>query len=82
MFTLPQHVEIDAMYRYISALPAQSVAAYQTMDGHIGWNFSRHFSVAAAGQNLFQPYHYEWSSSSGPPVGIRRAAYGSIIFTR
>ncbi|MGH9680548.1 MAG: TonB-dependent receptor plug domain-containing protein, partial [Candidatus Acidiferrales bacterium] len=32
LFDLPKHFELDLAYRYVSALPAQMVAAYQTGD--------------------------------------------------
>jgi iron complex outermembrane receptor protein len=69
--------EFDQTYYYVSALPAQNVHAYQTMDSRFQWNIHKEFSFSVVGQNLFQPYHYEWGT--GDPteslVGIRRAAY-------
>jgi len=69
--------EFDQTYYYASALPAQNVHAYQTMNGRFQWNIHKEFSFSVVGQNLFQPYHYEWGT--GDPteslVGIRRAAY-------
>ena len=34
LFNLPGQIEFDPFYRFISALPAQKVPAYQTMDVH------------------------------------------------
>jgi len=78
---LPFHFEFDPSYRYVSALPAQKVNAYQTMDARFGFNY-RQFQFTVDGQNLFQPSHFEWGT--GDPaqalIGIRRAVYGSIVW--
>jgi iron complex outermembrane receptor protein len=76
-FNIGKHFEFDQTYYHVSALPAQNVHAYQTMDGRFQWNIRKDFSFSMVGQNLFQPYHYEWGT--GDPteslIGIRRAAY-------
>jgi len=79
---LPAHFQFDQMYRYASALPAQEVRAYQTMDLRLARAFCRHVLVEAVGQNLFQPRHAEWGT--GDPaqanVNIARAAYLRVVF--
>jgi iron complex outermembrane receptor protein len=74
---LPAHFEFDQMYRFLSALPAQKVEAYQTMDVHLAKSLGLGFSIAAVGQNLFQPHHYEWGTGdpSQALVGIYRSGY-------
>jgi iron complex outermembrane receptor protein len=76
-FNIGRRLEFDQAYYYVSALPAQNVHAYQTMDGRFQWNIRKQFSFSVVGQNLFQPHHYEWGT--GDPteslVGLRRAAY-------
>jgi len=76
-FNIGKRFEFDQTYYHVSALPAQNVHAYQTMDGRFQWNIRKDFSFSVVGQNLFQPYHYEWGT--GDPteslIGIRRAAY-------
>jgi len=76
-FNIAKRFEFDQSYYYVSALPAQNVRAYQTMDGRFQWNIHKELSFSVVGQNLFQPYHYEWGT--GDPteslIGIRRAAY-------
>ena len=74
---LGKKFEFDQSYFYVSALPAQKVAAYQTMNGRLGWKFRKDWNLSLVGENLFQPYHFEWGT--GDPteaaIGIRRAAY-------
>jgi iron complex outermembrane receptor protein len=76
-FNIGKALEFDQSYLYASALPAQRVKAYQTMDAHLEWKFKQGLSVSLVGQNLFQHHHYEWGT--GDPtqslIGIRRAAY-------
>jgi iron complex outermembrane recepter protein len=76
-FNIGKRFEFDQTYYYGSALPAQNVHAYQTMGGRFQWNIRKELSFSLVGQNLFQPYHYEWGT--GDPteslIGIRRAAY-------
>ena len=79
---LPGKFEFDQMYRFVSALPAQKVSDYQTMDLHFGRVLGKHFRFAVVGQNLFQPHHYEWGTGDPTqrPVGIERAAYAQLTF--
>jgi iron complex outermembrane receptor protein len=74
---LPWRFQFDQMYRFATALPAQNVGAYQTMDLHLAKTLGRGFAVAAVGQGLFQPHHFEWGTGDPTqhPVGINRAAY-------
>jgi iron complex outermembrane receptor protein len=80
MFTLPHGIEFDLDYRFVSALPAQSVRSYQTADAHLGWSFGSHFEISGNGQNLLQPRHQEFTGDNGNVVGIRRTAFGSLTW--
>jgi iron complex outermembrane recepter protein len=82
MLDLPAHFQFDQTYRFISALPAQKVPAYQTMDLHLEKSLGRHFSFELVGQNLFENRHYEWGTGdpSQPPIGIYRAGYIRLAF--
>jgi hypothetical protein len=61
----------------VTALPAQKVGAYQTLDLHLAKPLGLGFAFTAAGQGLFQPHHLEWGTGdpTQTPVGINRAAY-------
>jgi iron complex outermembrane receptor protein len=82
LFDLPGHLQFDALYRFISDLPAQKVDAYQTMDAHLEKALGHHFALEFVGQNLFQNHHAEWGTGdpNQPVVGIYRAAYGRLVF--
>lgn len=81
---LPSRFQFDQMYRYVSALPAQKVNAYQTMDLRVARPLGHNFLLEAVGQNLFQNHHYEWGTGdpTQPLVGIYRAAYIQLSFHR
>jgi iron complex outermembrane recepter protein len=79
-FDLGKRFSLDLIYRYVSALPKQSIRAYSTGDARFAWHATSHLDLSVVGQNLFQPYHYEFASDPGPNVGIKRAAYGQIAW--
>lgn len=78
LFTLPHGIEVDPDYRYMSALPAQNVSAYETADAHLAWKFARHLEISADGRNLLQPSHREFIGDNSNQVGIRRSLYAGI----
>jgi iron complex outermembrane receptor protein len=77
LFNLPKGFEFDPTYRYVGALPALAVNAYQTADARLGWHFAKRFDLSITVQNLFQPRHAE----SGP-VLVQRSAYAQITWRR
>jgi iron complex outermembrane recepter protein len=77
LFHLPKGLEFDPTYRYVGALPALRVNAYQTADARLGWHFAKEFELAVTGQNLFQPRHAEFG-----PVLVERSAYVQITWRR
>lgn len=82
MVDLPWKISFDQTYRFVSALPAQKVEAYQTMDLHLGRPIGSNFMLEVVGQNLFQPHHDEWGTGdpTQPVVGIYRAGYVRLSF--
>jgi iron complex outermembrane receptor protein len=81
-FDLPKRFELDLEYRYVSALPAQNVTAYQTGDVRLGWHLGEQLEFSVVGQNLLQPFHPEFGGDPGPLVGIKRSAYAKITWKR
>ncbi|HEY1767543.1 MAG TPA: TonB-dependent receptor [Terracidiphilus sp.] len=83
MFDLPGHIQFDQTYRYISALPAEKVNAYQTMDLHLQKSLGRDFALELVGQNLFQNVHDEWGTGdpTQPVVGMYREGYVRLTFS-
>jgi iron complex outermembrane receptor protein len=82
LLNLPKNFEFDQTFRYSGALPAQSVAAYSTLDVRLGWQVRESLDFSVVGQNLLQPHHYEFAGDPGPLVGIKRAAYAKITWRR
>jgi len=82
LIDLPGKFAFDQTYRFISALPAQKVPAYQTADVHLSRPLGANLLIEGVGQNLFQPRHLEWGTGdpSQPPVAIERAGYVRISF--
>jgi iron complex outermembrane receptor protein len=82
MINLPAKFEFDPAYRFVSALSAQKVSAYQTMDARLGRVLGKKLRFEVVGQNLFQPHHHEWGTGdpTQAPVGIERAAYVQLSF--
>jgi iron complex outermembrane recepter protein len=79
---LGKKFEFDQAYFYVSALPAQKVPSYQTMNGRLQWNIRKDWNLSLVGENLFQPYHFEWGTGdpSEAVIGIRRAAYMKLTW--
>ncbi len=82
LFNLPKGFESDITFRYVSALPAQSVRAYSTADARIGWHPRGNFGFSVVGQNLLQQYHGEFGNTPGPVVQIKRTVFAKITWTR
>jgi len=81
-FNLPKHFELDETFRYSAALPAQDVGSYSTADVRLGWHVGEGLDFSLVGQNLLQPYHVEFGGDPGPLIGIKRAVFGKITWTR
>ena len=82
LFNLPKHFELDATYRYSSALPAQAVGAYSTADVRLGWHVGEYLDFSVVGQNLLRPSQAEFGGDPGPLLGIKRRLYGKITWRR
>jgi iron complex outermembrane receptor protein len=77
---LPKKLEFDQSFRYVSALPAQQVAAYTTADVQFSWHATRSLSLSVVGQNLFQPRHAEAGGDTGGLVGMQRSGYVKLTW--
>jgi iron complex outermembrane recepter protein len=80
LFTLPKKLEFDQTYRYVAALPAQSVTSYSTADTRLSWHFAGQMEGSVVGRNLLQPHHSEFGGDPGGLVGIERSAYAQITW--
>ncbi len=81
-FDLSKALQLDLDFRYISALPAQSVTAYSTGNVRFAWRFRKHWELALVGQNLLQPWHVEDGGDPATLVGIRRSGYVKISWMK
>ena len=81
-FDISRKLQLDLTYRYVGALPGQQVLAYSTGDARIGYRLSRHLDFSVVGQNLFRPWHYEYSGDPFGPVGIKRSVYAKLTWRR
>jgi len=80
-FDLTRKLQLDLMYRYVSALPAVSAPAYSTGDVRFAWRLNPNFEFSVNGRNLFQPFHIEYGADPGGPVAIVRNVYASLAWT-
>jgi iron complex outermembrane receptor protein len=76
-FDIAKKIQLDLVYRYVSALPAQNVGGYSTGDARLGYRLGNHLGLSLVGQNLFQPHHLEYIGDPAP-VAIRRSVYASL----
>jgi iron complex outermembrane receptor protein len=81
IFTLPHGVEIVPVYRFVSALPAESTPSYETADAHVSYRIDRHLQVAVTGSNLQQPRHEEGQGNNNNPVFIKREVLGGLAWS-
>ncbi|HEV2273027.1 MAG TPA: TonB-dependent receptor, partial [Acidobacteriaceae bacterium] len=81
LLDLPHGIHVDADYRFMSALPAQKVASYQTADGRVAWSVGRHYELSVVGRNLLQPAHQEFPGNNSNAVGIRRSVFAELTWT-
>ena len=79
-FQLPKHFDVNLVFRYVSSIPDQRVAAYSTGDVRIGWRARDPWEFEVVGQNLLQPSHAEYGGLPGPLVAIRRSIYAGITW--
>jgi len=81
-FDLTKLLSLDLTYRFVSALPAFQINSYSTGDARFAWSVRPYLKLSVVGQNLLQPYHFEYPSDPGPNVAIKRSAYGEITWQR
>ena len=79
---IAKKLQLDLIYRYVSALPAVSGPAYSTGDARGAWRFNDHVEFSLTGRNLLQPRHVEYAGDPGPPVAIRRSVFASLAWTK
>jgi iron complex outermembrane receptor protein len=79
-FDLAKTLQFDLIYRFISALPGEGVAAYSTGNARFAWRAKPQLEVSVVGQNLFQPYHVQAAGDPATLVGIARSGYVKLTW--
>jgi iron complex outermembrane receptor protein len=69
-------VQLDAVWRHISALPAQEVAAYSSLNARGGWRPWSALEIAIVGRDLLRSHHPEF----GGGTEIERSVYGELAW--
>jgi iron complex outermembrane recepter protein len=82
IFNLRGHFELSQTYRYVSQLTEYNVHPYNTVDARVGRGVGEGLRFAVVGQNLLRPSHPEFGGDPGPLVGIKRAVFASLSWTR
>jgi iron complex outermembrane recepter protein len=80
LLNLPRKLEFDQTFRYVEALPAQTVRSYETADARFGWHFTPQLQLSVAGQNLLQPHFAQFGGDPGGLVQMRRGVYAKLIW--
>ncbi len=73
---LPAKLELDAMFRYVSSLPAPAIPPYTTVDLRLAWRPKAPLELSIVGRNLFDPQHPEFSGG----VEIQRHVRGQMTW--
>ena len=76
---LPGRLELDAVFRFVDALPDPRVPSYAELDLRLGWMATGHLELAVIGQNLLHEKHIEFNSSPSARE-VQRGAYGRITW--
>jgi iron complex outermembrane receptor protein len=81
-FDLGNAFNLDLTYRFVSALPALNIDSYSTGDARFAWRPRPYLEFALVGQNLLQPFHFEYASDPAPNVAIKRSTYAEITWRK
>ncbi|HMN43014.1 MAG TPA: TonB-dependent receptor [Povalibacter sp.] len=77
---LTSALQLDAVVRYVDALPDPHVPSYVAVDLRVAWNLGRQVELSLVGQNLFAERHLEFVPSSPSAREIERSVYGRIAW--
>ena len=77
---LPGRLELDAVFRFVDALPAPRVPSYADLDLRLGWKATEHLELAVIGQNLLHDQHAEFVTSGPATREVQRGVYGRITW--
>ena len=73
---LPRKIELDVLFRYVSALPSPPVQSYGELTVRLGWRPSSRLDLSVVGQNLLHDRHEEFAA------GTPRELYERGVYIR
>jgi iron complex outermembrane recepter protein len=76
---LPGRLELDAVFRFVDALPDPRVPSYAELDLRLGWTATVHLELAVVGQNLLHAEHIEFNASPSARE-VQRGVYARITW--
>jgi iron complex outermembrane receptor protein len=71
-------VEIDAFFRFVSALPKPAVDAYAELDARAGYRIRPGWDLSLVGNNLLRPRHVEFRAGTAPETYERAVTVRSV----
>jgi iron complex outermembrane receptor protein len=77
---LPGRLELDAVLRFVDALPDPPVPSYAGLDLRLGWKATEHVELAVVGQNLLYGERAEFNTNSPSAREVQRGIYGRITW--
>jgi len=79
---LGDHVEFDAMFRYVDELEDLGVEGYTDLSLRLGWRPSEDLEISVVGHNLLAEHHQEFDASflNTVPTQIERGVYGKVTW--
>jgi iron complex outermembrane receptor protein len=69
-------VELDAIWRRVSSLPAQGTPAYSSLNARAAWRPWAPLEVAIVGRDVLQSHHAEF----GGGAEVERSVYGEVAW--
>jgi len=81
-WALPGNVDVDAVLRYVDALPAIDVDAYTELDARVAWRPTQDLELFVVGQNLLEAQHAEFRPAmiQTLPTQVERSVYVGITW--
>ncbi len=81
-WNLGNDLDFDLIVRYVDCLTDLDVPSYMTMDLRLAWRPRKRLELAVVGQNLLQPYHYEFGKTADnlncEITEVPRGVYGTV----
>ncbi len=65
---LPNHLSVDALLRYVGALPSPALPHYMELDARLGWQASNAVELSVRGANLLHARHTEFPAPDGEQI--------------